>query len=360
MIELSKWPIKVDIQDDELFSSWLIRVALEHGISPIDITGSLWEHKRVWTTDIDRKLSSSSIDMLVKKSGISQVKLVGSTYSESIIHRNVDEYRTWPWLIPYGVRNRNYRGGLQFCPLCLKEDKKPYFRKSWRLSWNVSCQKHNSYLLELCPSCGSVVEPNKLSEKHGKISICASCHTDLSSLAPETCQRDCSKIQSICNDAYANKFITHKGQNYCFEDWFELLRFYALLISRCSNTKLKKLPLLLDGYGVQYKNSNLSGLAFEYLSVNERSLILSGCWKLMGLSDSELTQTINTIGISKNTFKGVKSKIPILFMPIYRNIKAMNSKSLGSKNKSGKPIEKAVVLRKLQRLLRKHRLKNSG
>lgn len=60
--------------------------------------------------------------------------------------------------MPIGVyhRTRN-QFGLQFCPLCLDEDKEPYFRRRWRLAFIVSCERHHTLLHDRCPRCGAAV-----------------------------------------------------------------------------------------------------------------------------------------------------------------------------------------------------------
>lgn len=48
------WTIPVDLQSDELLSSWLVRVALENGCDPLALTAALWPSRRAWSSDIDR------------------------------------------------------------------------------------------------------------------------------------------------------------------------------------------------------------------------------------------------------------------------------------------------------------------
>ena len=56
--------------------------------------------------------------------------------------------------MPIGVFHRSrHKFGLQICPLCLAEDKEPFYRKEWRLSWVTVCTRHNSLLLDRCPGC---------------------------------------------------------------------------------------------------------------------------------------------------------------------------------------------------------------
>ena len=358
---MANWPINIDLQQDELFSSWIIRVALKHGISPIDLTGLIWQKRRVWTTDIDRILPSSGLNKLSDSSGVSIARLHNSTFHGllSKISGNIGDHGLWPWLIPYGVRNRSYRGGIQFCSDCLKEDNNPYLRKSWRLAWNVSCHKHRSYFFEFCPECQSLIEPNKLSEKNRLICVCSNCKADFRDFSTNQNTEDNFDIQNQCQEIVHNEFSVFDKDICSSKDWFKLLRFYILIISRCSNTKLTSLPLLLRYFDVEYINTNLTGLGFEYLSIKERSMILDGCQKLLNVGTEKLTEIINNIGVSKNTFIGINSNIPTLFKPIFEKIEKENTQKPIAKNKLSNPVEKAVILRKYRRLLRKYRLKTS-
>lgn len=44
-------------------------------------------------------------------------------------------------------------GWLQFCPVCLRNDDTPYFRRSWRLVTSTCCIVHECVLVDRCPYC---------------------------------------------------------------------------------------------------------------------------------------------------------------------------------------------------------------
>jgi TniQ len=77
---------------------------------------------------------------------------------ESILYEKYNTLGPTSWIMPVGVyhRTRN-QFGLQFCPLCLEEDKEPYFRRRWRLAFIVSCERHHTLLHDRCPRCGAAV-----------------------------------------------------------------------------------------------------------------------------------------------------------------------------------------------------------
>src|SRR5205814_803631 len=76
--------------------------------------------------------------------------------------------------------------GQQFCPLCLHEDKEPYYRKRWRLAFMTCCEIHAVALLDRCPQCGSPVNfhRNELGDPNVSHAVstthCFKCALDLS------------------------------------------------------------------------------------------------------------------------------------------------------------------------------------
>ncbi len=72
-------------------------------------------------------------------------------------------------------------GALRFCPLCLKEDKIPYFRKFWRTRLATFCEKHKIYLYDRCsnPECERPINIS-LVKYENTIKECVYCGVDLS------------------------------------------------------------------------------------------------------------------------------------------------------------------------------------
>jgi len=90
-----------------------------------------------------------------------------------------------PWITPIGHHGRRHlKHGQQFCVDCLREDAHPYFRRSWRLAFNVLCEKHSVYLLDACPICGAPVEFHagdfgvRLLPLECPITLCPNCNHD--------------------------------------------------------------------------------------------------------------------------------------------------------------------------------------
>jgi hypothetical protein len=67
--------------------------------------------------------------------------------------------------------------GLQYCPECLATGT-PYFRKTWRLGFVVSCEKHGVSLRDACPHCGFPIVPHRLVGQN--FEACENCRKALS------------------------------------------------------------------------------------------------------------------------------------------------------------------------------------
>ena len=131
------WPYRPKRQPDELFSSWLWRVARGIGAPPRrfaqDVLGA-------HLTDIDRTVSDTAIERLAFQSGQTREHLLRGTLRPDVAADPADlRGRVQQRLLRHGdlVLNRlrrGRRGGipvLQYCPVCLRRDR-AFLRRGWR------------------------------------------------------------------------------------------------------------------------------------------------------------------------------------------------------------------------------------
>lgn len=182
-------PIHFKPQPNELLSSWLVRLSIAHGMKPYIFWNMILGRENFWRkSKVDQTDDKELLTLISEKTGTSYERLLSTTlaaytgylYEKSLTHG----FSTW--IMPQGVvrRVRQKLFGLQFCPLCLAEDKEPFFRRNWRLAFVVFCEKHNVVLLDRCTHCNEAVnfymnvsrEPVK-----GLLSytICHNCKRDL-------------------------------------------------------------------------------------------------------------------------------------------------------------------------------------
>lgn len=167
-----------------------MRLALAHLADPttfINLYLPAWKNI-LWTRDIDVSADDSLLSALSDKSGIEHEELFRHTlrayegYLAETINPNVRN----PFIQSLGSRGRIKTGyGIRFCPICLREDQHPYFRRRWRLSFSTACISHKCFLIDRCPNCGSPITLYR--SLWGKeFPVCMRCHLDFRAAKPES------------------------------------------------------------------------------------------------------------------------------------------------------------------------------
>jgi hypothetical protein len=157
--------------------------------------------------------------------------------------------------MPLGIYHRvRTHCGTQFCPCCLEEDTRPYFRRSWRLGFVTMCSKHGHLLLERCPRCkhpvnfhrGEMGERNKV---QADIACCYHCQSDCrKAVPPEQLPPEVgsflAKFQGQLEDALRLGWTSFpEGSPKYAHLFFQGLRGILNLV--CSNPRAKNLRWLL-------------------------------------------------------------------------------------------------------------------
>lgn len=247
------WPIHLQPQEDELLSSWIIRLAHAHGYKVQTMTSMLFgKNSAIWNRDIDQLAPFEDLEVLSSITGVT-LEQIERTTLRSLEGSLFERHRPngmCRWIIPIGIFHRlRRRPGLMFCPQCLKEDVNPFFRKIWRLAFVTTCTKHGCYLLDRCPNCSSPLAPHR-SDMHSRtifpvpgLNVCCwKCGFDYrndieqSNLPNEPVLRFQSKLE----DALKNGFIEWAGnQSMHSITYFEGLR--ALIAGITSKHTLERL-----------------------------------------------------------------------------------------------------------------------
>jgi len=146
--------------DDELFSSWVIRLATANALklktfsrTKLDLPSDIWRH------DVDRFANANMTSCLAKVTGTPVERAFSTTlaaYAGSLYekHTAIGPQR---WLLPVGKGSTWVLHGQQYCPLCLATDPIPYFRRRWRLSLSFACLEHRVLLMDKCPRCSAPI-----------------------------------------------------------------------------------------------------------------------------------------------------------------------------------------------------------
>lgn len=275
-------PINVKPLEDELLSSWLIRTAIANKTDPLGFSGGVWEDMyRFWTRDCDRFFPQEKAASLSKFTGLSYLELQKLTLEpiiKKITHQQKLNPKTaWTWVIPTGHRNRTHINGLHFCSHCL-DDPPIYFKKQWRLSWNVACPKHGILLQLHCPKCYTVFSPHLITYTNTDFTKCQKCGFDLRHSPIEKATNEVILFQEKLNNIVFKDHVDTmilKPPDITISDIFATIHNLLFLfhrVDRCETVQ-KLVEKLTSHYPRHY--DFLSKQTLESIDVKERYLLFS-------------------------------------------------------------------------------------
>lgn len=154
------WPARMKPKEDELLSSWLVRLAMAHGLKLHTFCVLAWPGKSIWNRDLDKSADSELLDMLVSRTGYTRRTIDATTLAdyEGKLYEKHNPFGNTLWVMPLGIYHRTRtQFGLQFCPDCFHDDKEPYCRRKWRLAFVTVCEKHYKTLVDRCSYCGQAI-----------------------------------------------------------------------------------------------------------------------------------------------------------------------------------------------------------
>lgn len=226
-------------EEDELLSSWIIRLALAHHTDPatfVNLYLPAWKNS-LWMDDVDVSAENELIEALALKSGYSHELIRGLTlksYEGYLAERITCKSRN-PFIQSLGRQCRvKVNFGLRFCPACLREDVLPYFRKRWRLSFSTACVKHKCFIIDRCPECGAALNPYRSVRilLRSDMMHCYTCGADLRKAAPEPVQDGSYglwAIQRLYEILQTGIYTYAGGYSYSFS-FFEVLRLFVRIV----------------------------------------------------------------------------------------------------------------------------------
>ena len=310
------WYIRTSIQQGEIFSSWLIRSALDVGCSPMVLVEALWGKWRALTIDLDKGVDAEKFDALLSH-GIEtrqniQQSMLSSFVSE--IQPNYDLKQNIPWVLSLGTRNRSNTSGRQVCVECLKSrENPPYLRLMWRMGWHCSCDRHQVSLIDHCPECGVTIQPFKADLEHGCLAICTTCGFDLRhSEKSQNINLNALNFQNKADQVLKQKIGFYNQSIITSQEWFEIARAWLSEIRFLVNTPNKNVIQLFESFDVNLHLSHpVTPLAFEYLNTQERIVLLSILDQIMDIPCDLLVQRSNEYGISHANFWDKRKKLPV-------------------------------------------------
>ena len=352
-----KWVVNVPLLPNELISSWLIRAALTQGCDPLVLTGKVFGKWRILTIDADRLHGDEKILPLSDISGnsIETFEQASLFPVASKIHGSTPPEAIWPWILAIGARNTKRSGGLQFCPCCLIEDSRPYYRQQWRFAWHTTCEKHRCSLLDRCSSCNAPIEPHRLEANNRVLSVCASCKLDLSQSVSQVISKYALDFQMMADLVVLDGTGEFQGQMLSVNEWFKLLDFFCSMIRRANRSPSVLMRDFLSRFSVGTL-SNLpivSGAGVELLRTHERIALFEVIYPLVAASKSLFEASTFQSGMTRQAFCSQEKTLPSVFSELY-NLLPDNSKKRGKsiKRDKSKPRPRHEVMRMMAKLQR--------
>lgn len=293
------WPYRVPLREDELLSSFLIRNAHAHGATPYCFLSYYWPQRQIWNRDTDRTTDHAWLDELATLTDIPTNWLEASTLLpfRRILGPTLRNGDT-PLLLSVSVFHRTRRRhGLQFCPLCLSEDR-PWFRRTWRLGFVLACPTHNVPLLDSCPACDSPVIPHR-----GlclELSYCHQCGKSLISGRSSTrFNTDILQWQQWLLSALSETSL-EVGPFKQDEIYTTVRSLLSILTARRTHTALREVLCLSD------VSLPVDRLQFEHARAHERALMMETLTAWLAAWPLTFRKGANAARLTQMTFRRIK------------------------------------------------------
>lgn len=268
------WLHPLTPKQDELLSSWLLRICRYHHLKPHTFCDIVWPRLSIWNRDIDLSASNEILEVLASNTlaNLSSSKSTSLLSYQGILTDYISIKTKNKWLTSLGVLHRTHkRFGQMYCPNCLAED--GYYKKLWRVTISTECTKHKVPLLDCCQTCLSPVVPKRVDFK-SPISDCFNCGSSLGRQNQKTSQSSDLRRQRYFEIAIKHGWIRNKNGPVYSLGYFRFIEKLIWLLcrkqSRQSLYNRKQLAIFPN---------NSWDLAF--LRVNARRILLSKVWELL-------------------------------------------------------------------------------
>lgn len=264
--------------EDELFTSWVLRLSMEHGVKPITFLRNFYgDTISIWNRDLDVFNDEIALHHLSANTPLSEVEILNlflKSY-EGIVFQNINEGFTNGQILKLGIKHRHrFLNGLLFCPKCLS--KQVYYKKQWRLSISIVCIECQEYLYDECQVCKSgimfhrlIIDDNRTHLKNTNLALCFNCKSDLSLQISQIKP----SLKELEYQRYINSTIElgfNNQSHYSFTYFYVLIKLSYLMYSQRKNNRFRSAVMSY------YKLSNIEqkGKNEILLDIKDRRFIL--------------------------------------------------------------------------------------
>lgn len=166
----------------EIFSSWMAREAQALGKSLNGLINYVYRDWLYKKRDIDKFATGNTINKFADLMNVDILEAEKtSLYMKMSTISNIEKHPySAEWVTHtnniYTARKTN---GNCFCPTCLSEDKVPYFRLAWRISFVTMCTEHDELLHDKCHNCKNEINLYRLPAGRECVTRCCWCDHDI-------------------------------------------------------------------------------------------------------------------------------------------------------------------------------------
>ena len=142
--------------------------------------------------------------------------------------------------------------------------------------------------------------------------MCAGCGSDLRKAETPPCRADALEFQQAADH------VARAGSGQCFgadvdaAEWFAISDFFSSVIRQAIRSPTKALTQMLTAAGVEWplRLRAAPGSRIELLGVRNREALLGSVQHVMGLDRDDLSNALETAGISQQGLFGERRSVP--------------------------------------------------
>lgn len=267
--------------------------------------------KNLLAQDLDNFAPANLVKRLAIGCGIDEEALTGCTFVsfKGAINHNHNKRGRNPWILPTTIdNNARLRPGLQFCPLCLADDK-PYFKMTSRLAFVTACTRHGVRLRDRCPHCSEPIRPLQASS----LWLCSRCDRDVRVETEAVAHRTLA-WQQKAEAAAKTGYIQLGGEFVPSATWFAIARqIAALMVNGPKSANFRSATAKLYGGDSSSFEKPTKRQPFEYLEVADRLRLFTQIAKLMEGWPHRFVQAAWDAGIRRSHATKDMAFVPLIY-----------------------------------------------
>lgn len=190
------------------------------------------------------------------------------------------------WITFLQYARQSLGTGSQFCPACLQNDQKPYFRIHWRLSVSLICPTHRVRMHNQCPDCALPAWPYAAASATGyferdvDIDQCPRCFTYLKE-SPRLIETSTGLLD--CAKSLVDENITATGVlcEVPITEWFCALRGIMNLALRSRSRKKVYADAVFAEVATMLDRDSIFGITFDRLRIEYRRNLIAAAWPML-------------------------------------------------------------------------------